>query len=1157
MHKLKHKKTTLFPWLFLEACLSLLLFCHFTPAQKPVVAFKNYSVDDGLSHNYIRDILQDKDGLIWIATEDGLNKFNGYTFQVYRNIADDSTSISDHPIIALAQDDDENIWIGTWGGGLFVYNKRQDNFKSIKYRESQSDGISSNLIDALWIDSQGRVWIGTGDSGLDMYDPQQQKFFHYKHNPEDTNSLSHNRVMSITEGQDGMLWLGTMGGGLNRLDPETGTFTRFWHEEGNPHSLSGNDVFEVFFDSKQRLWVGTWGSGLNLMDGNTQQFTRFQHKPGNASSLGSNEIWSIAETHDGRIWIGTDHGLALYHEAQNNFYVYEHDPFDPKSIADNPIKSMFCDRDGRLWVGTYNRGISIFDKQMNLFRHYYKKYNQNAIAGNNISFFLPLSPEQVLIGTDGKGLSLFDLKDEHFTHYEHDSEDPGSLSNNKVKTMLMDSKGSIWIGFWNGGLDHFDREKNTFTHIKKGENRLSNDNVVCMAEDQDGYLWIGTFGGGLHKFNPDDLSFEYFTKNAERSESSIRDHYIWSVLVDRQNNVWVGGSSGYLDVWDSKTEKFIYLNIYEAEEVSHSIEVLFEDTKGRIWVGTEGGGLKVVDDKENGTIRTFTTQDGLPSNNIQAIEEDDQGRLWISTNHGIAHFDPETAACRNFRVSDGLQGLYFSRQASASLPSGELMFGGTNGFNIFHPDSLKVSHPKTPLVFTNFQIFNKPVSIHEKGSPLQVPINETESITLSYQQSVFSIEYAGINYTNPEEIKYKYKLEGFVDERWQEAGYERKVTYTNLNPGKYTFVVTTTGANMPENEQRMLAITVTPPWWQTWWARVLLACLLIGVVVGGYKLRLRNIKQQNKRLEKEVHDRTLKLQQANNALRQANEFLHEKNLLIQEQKEEIHAQAEELVESNEEIRSINQRLEESVEIRTADLRKSNQELDNFVYRVSHDIRAPLSSILGLVDLIEDEKDPYQLKAYLKMATKSIHKLDGFVRDILDYSRNSRMDVIRQEIDFPLLLKEVREELQYMENASRLKLEVEYHLEEAYYNDIRRLQIIFRNLYSNAIKYQNLRISDNYLKIEVVTNHQMAQITVTDNGIGINTSQLTKVFDMFYRGSDLSSGSGIGLYIVKETIEKLGGSIELKSEIGMGTIIRMNLPNVQKNLLHAHAGSLTP
>ncbi|WPP49296.1 ligand-binding sensor domain-containing protein [Catalinimonas niigatensis] len=278
--------------------------------------------------------------------------------------------------------------------------------------------------------------------------------------------------------------------------------------------------------------------------------------------------------------------------------------------------------------------------------------------------------------------------------------DPNTLSNNKVKTMLMDRKARVWIGLWNGGLDYFDQQKQTFTHIRKGKNKLTNDNVVCMAEDQDGYLWIGTFGGGLHKFNPDSLSFQYFHQDANSSKG-ISDSYIWSILVDRQNNVWVGTSNGYVDVWDRKTKKFTHLNIYETEEVNHAIKVIFEDSKGRIWIGSEGGGLKLLD-KKNSNSQTVTTIHGLPSNNIEAIEEDKHGKLWISTNYGIVQFDPETTLHQNFIVSDGLQSLYFNRNASTSIASGEIMFGGINGFNMFHPDSISKSPDTVSIVFTNF-----------------------------------------------------------------------------------------------------------------------------------------------------------------------------------------------------------------------------------------------------------------------------------------------------------------------------------------------------------------------------------------------------------------------------------------------------------------------
>ncbi|QHT71118.1 GHKL domain-containing protein [Rhodocytophaga rosea] len=532
-------------------------------------------------------------------------------------------------------------------------------------------------------------------------------------------------------------------------------------------------------------------------------------------------------------------------------------------------------------------------------------------------------------------------------------------------------------------------------------------------------------------------------------------------------------------------------------------------------------GLKLLQKKDS-TFKTFTIANGFPSNTINAIAEDNKGVLWLGTNQGMVRFDPETERYQLFGMSAGVQGLQFNRQASGRLASGELLFGGNNGFNLFHPDSLKQLNLQVPLVWVDFQIFNKPVPIGRENSPLQARLNQSQTITLDYKQSVFSIEYAALNYTAPEEIQYKYRLKGFTDESWQNAGATRKVTYTNLPPKRYVFEVTTAADGRVAVPTRTLTIVITPPWWHTWWARIVFLLSATSLLTILYYSRVRRIKYQNKRLEKQVTERTLQLQKANASLQ-------EMNGLIQEQKEEIQSQAQEL--------------EARVEIRTADLKKTNEELDNFVYRVSHDIRAPLSSILGLVTLIELEQDPTQLQLYLQMINKSIHKLDGFVKDILDYSRNSRVSMNREEINFQELVENVHAELVYMENAPRLQILKEFTINYPHFNDARRLHIIFRNLFSNAVKYQNLHCERSFLHIHIQTDKHCATIIVKDNGIGIDTWQQEKVFDMFYRGSQLSNSSGLGLYIVKETIEKLNGSIQLQSELGVGTTFIIKLPNL--------------
>ncbi|UZR96423.1 ATP-binding protein [Chondrinema litorale] len=486
-------------------------------------------------------------------------------------------------------------------------------------------------------------------------------------------------------------------------------------------------------------------------------------------------------------------------------------------------------------------------------------------------------------------------------------------------------------------------------------------------------------------------------------------------------------------------------------------------------------------------------------------------------------------------MNEGQQKLTPSRQASKLLSTGELVFGGTNGFKIFHPDSLKDINNASRIMFTNFEIFNQPVQIGAENSPLNKHINYVDTITLPHNNSVFSISYTGINFIDPSMIKYRYRLLGFIDDSWQNVGIERKVTYTNLQPGKYVFEVEGE-INAEKISSRILHIIIQPPWWATTWFRLLALSSLLLLLYGIYWYRLKRIRQQNKILAIKVNERTNRLQSANAELRQ-------KNYFIQEQKEEIQAQAEELEEYTKEIHLINERLEDAVVKRTARLKKSNEELDNFVYRVSHDIRAPLSSILGLIALIKMETLPTKLEDYINMVSQSIHKLDTFVKNILDYSRNARLKVQPEEINFSHLLSGIEEELKYMQNTGNLELIREFNIEENFYNDPLRLQVIFRNLISNAIKYQNPYEEHSYAKIKISVNAQELNLQIEDNGIGIRKEDQQKIFDMFFRSDNKTAGSGLGLYIVKEAIEKLGGEILLDSQVHKGTTFIIKLPNL--------------
>lgn len=845
-----------------------LFFAKSVDAQPPMV-FRNYTINDGLSHNFVRQVLEGSEGFIWIATIEGLNKFDGYSFKAYKAKHHDSTSLSSNNVITICEDKNGNLWIGTWGGGISVYNKKSGIFNRIPQVKDPLDstGIFSEFISVLYTDTNGRVWIGTADKGLVMADPDRLTFTHYMHDAGDITSLSHNVVSAIVEDDKGKLWIGTGGGGLNYFDPETEEFLRIQHRRNEETRLSDNNVLAMCYDSRNRLWVATNDETLNVMDTNTGKFTYFKNNPDDPKSLCDSKISKILETSGGEIWIGTDVGLLLYNEKSRDFYHYHKKNFDPKSLSSNQIKSVYEDSNGSLWIGTYNGGVNLFDKSFINITHYYNTFDPTSLSFNDVSAFMQDADSNIWVGTDGGGLNIFDKKDGEFINFKHDPKDDSSIASNLVKSMLLDRKNRLWIGLWGGGLEYFEPDNQSFIPPEKGtewdNSWTGKENVTCLAEDADGYIWASTWGNGVYRFDPDFKSFKNFTED-ERSPHSVSENNAWAIYADRSNNVWVGNIDGVLDLYDRKNERFIHFDTKQPGESGAGILTIFEDSKDRLWIGLEGGGLKMFN-KEKGTFTSFRIENGLPSNYINSIEEDHEGNLWLGTNNGIARFYPETGKVKSYGLSHGLQSLQFNRQASIQLGSGELMFGGVNGFNTFYPDSLIEKTKDIPIVFSDFQIFNKPVIIGGKDSPLQAHINETRSITLPYNQSVFSLEYAGLNFADPENVRYKYRLKGFLDQEWQEVGKERKVTYTNLDPGSYVFEVAATYYNY-EGSPRALSITITPPWWQTWWARIAMILGSVSALILFYRERVNGIKRHNKQLEKEVSERTSSLKNVNEEL---------------------------------------------------------------------------------------------------------------------------------------------------------------------------------------------------------------------------------------------------------------------------------------------------
>ncbi len=807
---------------------------------------------------------------MWFATQDGLNKYDGYNFTVYRTIPGDPDSIGFNYIRAIIEDSNGKLWIGTSGAGLDQFDRDTAHFIHHQSNPGDPHSLSDNTIFSLFEDQEGTLWIGTSN-GLNSYDPSGDSFTRYQYVEWDPNSLSGNIVRSILEDHHGQLWIGTEDGGLNKLDPEGGGFLHYKHDPNDEHSLSSDHVAAIYEDRGGVLWIGTEGGGLNRFDRVSGKFQRFMNDPDDPSSISSDSVSEVFEDREGNLWIGTlGGGLDLFHRETGQFAHYQHDPGDPWSLSVDWVLSIYEDRAGELWVGTVGGGINKLDRATKPFLLIQTNpKDPNSLSTNFIWSILEDSSGMLWVGTQGGGLNEFDRESESWFHYQHDPDDPESLSNDVVRSIAEGPEGSLWVGTEGGGLDLFDPDTETFYHYRHDASdprSLSSDDVLVVYEDRAGMLWIGTFGGGLNRFDP---STENFTRylNDDGDPSSLSNNNVRAIYEDYSGTLWVGTEFG-LNRLDRTGGRFSrYLTIPDNLFVS-AILSIHEDRSGALWLGTFGGGLVKLDRKGE-PFTHYSEDDGLPSNVVYGILEDDEGFLWLSTNSGLSKFDPRTVTFTKFDVTDGLQSNEFNGGAYVRGGSGEMYFGGVNGLNVFDPE-LIVENPYQPAVVLT--------SLTQGGESLELgeAVENIEELTFHWPDNSFEFEIAAMSFRQPEKNQYAYMLEGF-DEGWNEIGTNRLGKYTNLPSGTYTLRIK--GSNndgLWNDEGTSIMVTIVPPIWRTWPFIGLVLVLITGSIFALFRLRVRSAEVRSRELEVQVEKRTEELRheidqrmQVEEALRQS------------------------------------------------------------------------------------------------------------------------------------------------------------------------------------------------------------------------------------------------------------------------------------------------
>ncbi len=837
----------------------LLLFCGLSILAQPY-RFRHLTIEDGLSQSSVNCIMQDRHGFLWFGTQDGLNLFDGYRFQVFRKDSTDARTLSHNWIWDVFEDRKGDFWIATWQG-LTRYDPCTGRFERFLPDSSDPNAISGERPSSICQDRRGNIWLGIWGGGLDRYDPHTGGFIRYLPDLHDKRSLPSVFVRYVFVDSKDRLWAGTWRGlALARLQQDSITgFVRFQHISNDPTSLGGDQVMCILEDHEGVIWVGTRGGGLNRFNEKDSTFTRYQNRKEDPTSLSGNDVCVLYEDSQQRLWVGTfTEGLNLFDRGKGTFLRIYQDPDDPSGLLRNNVYSIGEDASGLLWVGA--GGLNILDPRMNSFGYYRHQYNsEQSLSMNKVTAVCEESPARLWIGTEGAGVNLFDVRKGRFTVFRNDPGDPRSLRGNNISSVACSGDGKIWIGIRGKGLDCYLTEKGIFRHITRIHGLDSPEaflyiNDMCFTSKDT--LWLATENAGVIRYilsTGEGVAF--YTANPQHP---FPGNSLLTLRPGKGGKLWLGTWGIGLYGMDRKSGNFSFYPLDAKENSTLAgtiVHVIREvtDKKGitTLWVGTGNGLFRLRTDVSGKMqIGRITTSDGLPSNVIYGILCDDRGEMWITTNNGLCRYNPVTGNTRTFDRSDGLQSNEFNGHICLKLQDGRLFFGGSNGFNLFSPEKIRVSNYQPPVVLTAFRVFNRDMDFGRA-------LTEVKKIDLTWKQNFFAFEFAALDYAQPQKIQYAYKMEG-VDQDWVYSGNRRYASYTRIDPGDYVFRVKATNRDGIWSKKILaLDVHVRPPFWRTWWFKALAGLLFLLFLYSLHRMQLEKllaVERLRVRIASDLHD---------------------------------------------------------------------------------------------------------------------------------------------------------------------------------------------------------------------------------------------------------------------------------------------------------------